>query len=102
MSNITHEIRANAEAYKDTPVGWSLQLRLEFAQVLCDVCNEYEQFGDFADKIGLGHRKAENLLKGNHNVTLDEIGRICHVLGVKVTLVTCRACVPDEDKGAGR
>jgi len=88
MSKITHEIRANVEAYEATPEGWALELRLDFARFLCNVCNErYEHFGDFADVIGLGYRKASNLLHANTNVSLDEIGRICHALGVEVTLI---------------
>jgi len=89
MSKLADEIRADAEAYGATPEGWGLNLRLQLSTILCVAGREkyeHHSFSEFADIMGMSEAKASNLLHAGRNISLDEIGRICHALDIKVVL----------------
>ncbi len=87
MSEIADRIRKRVDEYSKTADGYALTLKLDLGLMLMQA--EEAQglsVSQVKQRTGLAEHRISNLHHADTNVSLDEIGRICHSLGIKPRL----------------
>jgi len=80
-------LQAELKAFEQTPEATGLDLRLDFAEIVLRRLNgkPWTHYG-LATACGISRARLSRIINSACDCTLDEVGRVLHVLGIKAKL----------------